>query len=188
MWWVRRVELDDMNPCFNLCLACFVWVFVVYVCEVYMCASVCIRLSMCVCEWVCEREMSKRVSVKECVRKCMWMSMYERVRMYVCMYVWVIVDAFRRCIVTPEFLSFLDDALPSLWGTSRSRGNREELLLQLFDIDEMTNILMFVLRPSGDATTAVHVQCVQTVSEIQTQSSGIRCATWKQDIVAFSLD
>ena len=28
--------------------------------------------------------------------------------------------------------------------------DREELLLKLFDMDEMTNILMFLLKPSGD--------------------------------------
>ena len=56
--WVRCGELDDMNPRCNLCLACFVWVFVVYVREVYMWVSVCIR-GRWVNEWVwrsvCER-------------------------------------------------------------------------------------------------------------------------------------
>ena len=28
--------------------------------------------------------------------------------------------------------------------------DREELLLKLFDMDEITNILMFLLNPSGD--------------------------------------
>ena len=69
----------------------------------------------------------------------------------------MIADAVRDDGVSQEFLSFLDDALSSWWGTSRNRDNREELLLKLFDIDEMTNILMFLLDPFADNEAVIYL-------------------------------
>ena len=54
----------------------------------------------------------------------------------------VIAIAFRDRdrAVSQEFLNFLDDALSSWWGTSRQR----RAVVETVDMDEMTNILLFL--------------------------------------------
>ena len=61
--------------------------------------------------------------------------------------------------------------------------DREELLLKLFDMDEMTNILMFLLKPTGNSAIHRHSSCglelaltvssstLNTHSEKETKSS-----------------